>query len=331
MPNKFLEYSHKLVFASKIEFKSLNEVMHYGLPDYIIQYFGGIGDNLLCTTVARELKKRNPQARIWMITRFPELFLCNPDITHVFTQEDHWYIWHSPMLRSRRLDLAYTDAKYAGANSMDDISPSEHILAVMSRRAGIRGEIYLRPYFNLTEEEKLDGRYAEHQLTIQCIGPDSNSAMLNKLWYTNRFQTVVNKIKGEMHGNIEVLQIGSPNDPLLEGVKDLRGKTSIRKTAAILSQSKCFVGTVGFLMHLARSAECRSVIIYGGREHSWQSGYKCNGNLNSFVDCAPCWKWNGCGYDRRCLNLITVDQVISAIERIITKQETPLEVDRLVI
>jgi ADP-heptose:LPS heptosyltransferase len=134
-----------------------------------------------------------------------------------------------------------------------------------------------------------------------------------------------------MDGNIEILQIGSPNDSLLEGVKDLRGKTSIRKTAAILSQSKCFVGTVGFLMHLARSVECRSVIIYGGREHSWQSGYKCNENLNSFVDCAPCWKWNDCNHNRKCMDSITPEEVLKAIREVLAKNGTVLELERTVI
>ncbi len=214
---------------------------------------------------------------------------------------------------------------------MDDVSPSEHILAVMSRKAGVHGEIDLRPYFNLTDEEKLDGRYAEHQLTIQCIGPNSNSAMLNKLWYIDRYQTVVEKVKAELGGNIEIIQIGGTSDPLLKGVKDLRGKTSVRNAAAILSQSVCFLGTVGFLMHLARAVECPSVIIYGGREHSWQSGYTCNENLNSFIDCAPCWKWNDCNHNRKCMDSITPEGVLKAIRKVLAKNGTVLELERTVI
>jgi len=331
MLKNFSDLSRKVFLAGKIELNAITDVMRYGLPDYIIQYFGGIGDNLLCSTVTREIKKRNPNSRIWIITEFPELFFYNDDINHTFRQEHHWHLWYSPMLRSRRLDIVYTRAKYAGENSKDDVSPSEHILAIMCRKAGIRGEVNLRPYFYLTEEEKLKGRYADRQLAIQCISPDSTPAMLNKLWYVDRFQIVVDRIKAEIDGNIEIIQIGNDKDPPLNGVKDLRGKTSIRSIAAILSQSECFVGTVGLLMHLGRSVECRSVIIYGGREHSSQSGYPCNENLDSYVECAPCWKWNDCNHNKKCMDSITPEEVLRAIGKVLTKNGIVLGLERAAI
>ena len=39
----------------------------------------------------------------------------------------------------------------------------------------------------------------------------------------------------------------------------------MRESAAILSRSLAFVGQVGFLMHLARAVDCRSVIVYGAQ------------------------------------------------------------------
>ena len=72
------------------------------------------------------------------------------------------------------------------------------------------------------------------------------------------------------------IQIGSTADPPLQRVRDLRGATGIREAAAILYHARLYVGTVGFLMHLARAVECPSVIVFGGREAPWQSGYVCN-------------------------------------------------------
>jgi ADP-heptose:LPS heptosyltransferase len=113
----------------------------------------------------------------------------------------------------------------------------------------------------------------------------------------------------------------------LDDVIDLRGKTTLRQTAAIISQSDAFVATSGFLAHLARAVDCRSVIIYGGREHSYQSGYSCNENLDSYIDCAPCWQWNGCEYNRRCIMMIGPERVFNAVLKVLDKRYTPLEID----
>lgn len=305
----------RLLRAVQIETRAWAQVVRHGLPDYVIQYFGGIGDDLLCSTIAHEIRARDSDARIWMLTRFPELFLGNPDIDRVLDSERYWYLWYSPTLRSRRLELAYTKEKSSESRRKEDLPPAEHILAIMCRKARLQGNITLRPYLFLADEERRTSRRAKMQVVIQCIGAASRSAMVNKLWKVERFQNVVNRLKDRWGPSIALIQIGASDDPALEGIEDLRGQTSIRESAVLLNASDCFVGTVGFLMHLARSVECRSVIIYGGREHSWQSGYVCNENLDSDVECAPCWKWNDCDYDRKCMDIISVETVVSAVER----------------
>lgn len=123
------------------------------------------------------------------------------------------------------------------------------------------------------------------------------------------------------------MQLGNHDDPLLEDVIDLRGKTSLRHCAAILAQSLVFVGIEGFLMHLARAVDCRSVIIYGGRTKPEETGYSCNENLYTSMSCSPCWRTNTCELNRACMDSITSDMVISAIERQISKYGTQLAID----
>jgi len=113
----------------------------------------------------------------------------------------------------------------------------------------------------------------------------------------------------------------------LAGARDLRGNTTLREAAAILNRSLCFIGTSGLLVHLARAVECRSVVIYGGREHAWQSGYTCNENLESHLPCAPCWLWQDCDRDRECMKQITSDQVVAAVDRALARGGEPLAVD----
>jgi ADP-heptose:LPS heptosyltransferase len=94
-----------------------------------------------------------------------------------------------------------------------------------------------------------------------------------------------------------------------------------------MSQSLTFVGLVGFLMHLARSVDCRSVIVYGGREAPWQSGYSCNENLFTTLSCSPCWLWSKCDHGHRCMKEIEPQRVVTGIQTQVERAGTPLEVD----
>lgn len=324
-PRSFSDFRKWVAQAARVELLTARDCLKHGLPTHLVRYFGGIGDDLLCASVAKEIRDREPEARIWMLTRSPELFDHTPFFSGVFSL-DHWHLWEAPSIRSRRLFLAYTRERVPGSNSGEDVPPTEHILAAMCRNAGLRGDVALKSYFTLTDERRA-GALAQTQITVQCIGPESGTAMLNKLWGPKRFQEVIDRLQQLFRGEVEVIQVGGSGDVRLDGVIDLRGKANIRETAGILSQSACFIGTTGFLMHLARAVECRSVIIYGGREHSWQTGYVCNENINSLVECAPCWQWNRCDFGRMCMELISVEQVVAAVQRVVELRGMALETE----
>ena len=316
----------KLPHAARIELQSLGAIIRNGFPDIMLQFLGGIGDELLLTSVAHELRKRDPHLRIWQVSHSAELLYNNPDYSRVFNW-NYWPLRYSQFLNKKRLQLSYAKQIIAGEK---EIPPDEHIITALCRKAGLSGNVSLKPYFFMSGKEKSEGRLAKRQIAVQCVGPDSyNNVMQYKLWDKWKFQTVVNLINdgtiGDSH--IEIIQLGNEKDPLLQDVLDVRGKTSIRLTAAILSNCECFIGTSGFLKHLARAVECRSVIIYGGREHSYQSGYISNENLNSFIECAPCWRWNSCTYNRRCMEMIMPEDVLKGVKRILGKRDVPLETE----
>lgn len=321
---KIVSLPKKIVHAATIEIRAMLDVFRYGFPDIMLQFGGGIGDELLLTSVARELKKRKPPVRIWQVSHSVALLLNNPDYDRVFTME-HWPLRYSLFLEPKRCRLAYAIEEVP---RKEEIPPDIHIIAELCRKAGIHGAVAIRPYMFLNEAEKQAGRRAQRQIAIQCIGDNSYvTVMRNKLWYVDRFQQVLDTIRMKEGKDLQVVQVGTVEDTVLKGVIDLRGKTSLRDTAAILSRSECFIGTVGFLMHLTRAVECRSVIIYGGREHSTQTGYICNENLNSYMDCAPCWLWEDCVNDRKCMQMIMPEDVVEAYERLQERKKLPLETE----
>jgi hypothetical protein len=327
MPLTLRNFPSKLRHAVSIELQAARNILANGFPDIMLQFLGGIGDELLLTAVAHELKKRNPAVKIWQVSHSEPLLFNNPDYQHTFNFGD-WQLRYAFLLRRQRIQLSYS-VEVIPAEL--EIPPDEHIIARLCRKAGIRGDVAIRPYLYLTKDEKLRGKISDHCIVVQNVGQSTHETFMNnKKWYPERMQEVVNLLKVQYPAATVVL-LGGESDIALENVLDLRGKTTVRESAAILANADCFIGTSGFLKHLARAVDIRSVIIYGGREHSYQTGYTCNENLNSFVECAPCWRWNTCDYEKKCMQMISAENVINAYERMMERKDSPLEVDTVTI
>ena len=256
-----------------------------------------------------------------MLSSYPELFKENPDISCIV--EDSWRtIKYLEKLQKPTTLLSY--GKWI--NDLDRIeSPRSHIIAEIIAKSKIKGNISLRPYWYANTDKplrKIDKSY----VCVQSTKTHSSTPMLNKQWNEEYLQNVINKLSS----SFRIVQLGLESEPKLKNTLDLRG-SSISQSANYLSNATFFLGQVGFLMHLSRAVNTRSVIIYGGREKSWQSGYPCNENIETNLGCSPCWQKNHCDYDRTCLKEISVNDVLAAIERVEKRLPEKLETEVVVL
>jgi Glycosyltransferase family 9 (heptosyltransferase) len=281
-----------------------------GMPDIVLYFNGGLGDEIMRTAVARELRKRG-RGKIWQFAAAPELYAGNPDLIAV---PDDYRLYRL----CRMFGIPCVQVNYPER-------PPRHFIAMMCSAAGIRGEVELRPRIVLAQKERRAGkRVRGRQIAVQTSSMAARYPMRNKLWPHKRFQRVAEALKE----TFDLVQVGAPSDPALAGALDLRGKTTIRETAAILASSHVFLGLASGLVHLARAVECRSVIVYGGREDPTLSGYSANENIHWSGVCAPCWLRNDCAFERRCMSEIRPEPVIEAVRRQAERWGTDLPVDR---
>ena len=299
--------------------KRVAQIQHIwiGRPDHVIFFGFGIGDDLLCTALARELKKRGA-GKIVMFSKYSALFEQNPDISGVYdrglqTIGRQWTWGYSGIVPQYSLYDPQTDR---------DNFRKEHLIATMCRIAGLTGTVGIRPYLTLLPSEKAAGELVENQIAIQSGGLGT---IKNKDWFPERYQAVVDLLKNDFG----IVHLGQKTDPPLEGALDLRGKTTLRESAAILASSRVFVGQVGFLMHLARAVDCRSVIVYGGREEPLVSGYRENENIVGLTPCAPCWQRNKCDYGHECMRMIEPEEVIAAVRSQLKREGTLIEAEQV--
>lgn len=252
-----------------------------------------------------------------MLSHYPELFEDNPYSLKVV--EDDWRTLKLLAKIGRPSTLLFYGKWVGDADKIE--SPQKHILEEMFIKTGITGKVSLRPYWYANRDRnglaiKLQGKY----ICLQCTTPDSSTPMQNKCWSAGRMQNVIQ----ELGKSYKIVQLGTNKEPLLDNVIDGRSLT-IKESANLLAHAEFFVGQVGFLMHLARAVETRSVIIYGGREKAWQSGYPCNENIETQPECSPCWQNNRCDFGRTCMEEIEASDVIRAIHHLENRISNQLE------
>src|SRR5512136_271581 len=136
LTKKAISKPSKIPLALRIELRSCSVILQHGFPDVMLQFLGGFGDELLLTAVARELKRRSPNLRIWQVSHAAELLDHNPNYSRVFSWK-HWPLRYSNLLNNRRYEIdGYATAVIPGEQY---VPPTEHIIAIMSRKAGITG------------------------------------------------------------------------------------------------------------------------------------------------------------------------------------------------
>lgn len=285
-------------------------------PKSILCLIGGIGDSLMATVPARELSSRE-QGPIWIISDYPSLFDRNESVSRVLP-------WSHPLAKlvlvARPANAVLLQYEKHNAETDTSIPPDAHITGIVCRQVGLTGAVDVKPVFELSNDERREYAWLDGFIAVQSAGLSSKFQIPNREWDPQRMQEVARLLRKEEHN---LVQLGSIQDPALEDVVDLRGKTNLRQLAAVLSHCRLYVGTVGFLMHLARAVDCPAVIVYGGREAPWQSGYNFNANVVSLTQCSPCWRYSKCDFDHVCMTSISASDVMSAIRQKLTEPSSP--------
>jgi hypothetical protein len=281
----------------------------------------GIGDQLMLTTVARELKRRGCRRVLILCRDSPALYLHNRDVDAAAILGSPVPHWVFTRLAGNRNFWPSLVIKFDLLNG--HVPAPEPMLAYLCRQVGITGRVDLRPYITLSGPEHAWGATYRGCIAIQSSGLGARAPLPNKEWFPGRFAEVA----AHLIRSHPVVQIGSPGDPAVPCTHDLRGRSSLRQLAALLAHCRMFVGQVGMPMHMARAVDCPSVIVYGGRERPDQTGYICNENLYNNVACAPCWLDNRCDFGRVCMETIPAAAVIAAAERMLARSREDLAVE----
>jgi len=297
-----------------------------GLAEIVYTYLG-IGDELLLREVAKIYYLRTGNKLLVTVNNL-ELFV-NIDFVHVLNtiSERNLNKMIQKELRenNKKLDFIYIDTikfkiRFIAYHTFRKINenhsvwnwPNSHIITQLASCLGLNGNIEINPKFDLLDVEKDFGKFSEkEQICIMSAGVVAYKSLPLK---------ITQKIVDSLCDKYQFIQIGTLNDPAVNNVINLQGKLSLRETAATLYNSKLFVGTIGALMHLAKSVDCKSVIAFSCEPLHFEY-YEGNHYVFSRTPCDLCATnklsvlYEPCPYDYKCIKNFETNDMISEIKK----------------
>ena len=294
----------------------------------------GMGD-VICSTVAfRNLRKKYPEIPIIAASVYPDIYLHNPNINHVYALgqwHDLYEKWCRPAKSFEQIfNLKIYERPYQRLGT-------KPISAVMCDQLNVPFDNDTPEIF-LTDAEDEFGKdfclsYQKPTVLIQCESArpplQANKKMINeKDMVGDWWERLVAAGKDKY----DFIQMGCSEEKPIAGVKtSLLGKTTVRQTFSIAKYASSFVCIDSFLGH-AGAAVGKSGHVLFGRSRVKTLGHESNNNIivrescpdieccrpepqfgDLMVDNNALKNW-ACP-DRVCMKAITVPMVLEALDK----------------
>ncbi len=195
------------------------------------------------------------------------------------------------------------------------------------------------PRLYLTDQEKADARTLlrqqgiPDQAIVVGINPGATYGSA-KCWLPERFHEVAQRLMADPQ--VHVVFFGDQATASLvkeiclglpSRVVNLAGATSLRELASVISNCDAILTNDSGPMHVADALGIPTVALFGSTSVVVTGPYHGAKVIHKHVECSPCYQ-RTCPIDFRCMKRIEVDEVVDAIEKIISPQRPKLQIVR---
>jgi glycogen(starch) synthase len=275
-------------------------------PDQLVLYNNwGIGDELLLSAVAREIKVKYPKKRVWIRSRhnfafpnFCEACALPPTAVHVET------IYQNPVMYGPGGHSPFPG--HLVQQMLDKVALDTGICVIAKN---VRPEIIMPKH--LPNRNRND-------IIVHCM---ANQRLPSKDWGLERWKRLCDILHEQRYN---IIQIGDLSDPQLPHVIDKRG-VPVARLPEVMVSANLVICLVGFIMHMAAATSTNAVVIYGGREHPAIDGYE--GQFHLCTDPLECrGRWGchlapdtQCPHGMRCMEHLT-PELLAEITAVFTSE-----------
>jgi ADP-heptose:LPS heptosyltransferase len=266
------------------------------------------GDVLLAAAVAPALKKKHPGCKIIFTTDCEEAIRGNPHIDRIIKSSE---ISERLFQVYYNLDMAY------------EYRPKTPLLQAYAEMCGVK-ESDCQLYLNTEPISGLPEKY----VVFHC----GNTQWAGRNWSPVKFEILANRI-AKM--GLSIVCVGEPPDHVIPKHVNFVGCTNIAQLAYIIQNALCFVGIDSFPMHVAQTFNTPGVCFFGSIRPETRI---IRPNMKGVIADLPCI---GCHHRKptpctstvvcekgiaECINMITVDNLLKEVEKILVDKGVPLEV-----
>ena len=282
--------------------------------------FWHLGDVLNSTALLHALRERHGR-RLTFVTSRPAVALLrnHPDLDRIrvvdfpVPQRLTWDMWQ--WLRGVHKELFPGHAAVFNLHQPPDLRRmSGHLIGHWAALAGLdpRAQAW-RPYF------QPEGPTARGPVAGDYLVFGNGGTLPAKRWPAARWRRLVAALR-ERHPTLAYIQLGTHDDPVIEGAEDRRGATFDEGYWWIKGARAC-VTNDSFISHLAATTDCPIVAIFGPTSplqfqplspkltalggHHYRTQWACSKNLLGRL----------LGRHPPCLAFPTVSRVLAATER----------------
>lgn len=262
----------------------------------ILTNFQSPGDIVMLTAAVRDLHQCYPGEFLTDVrTCAPELWESNPYLTPLDPNDPdvEMVACHYPLVHQsnqRPVHFLHGFIDYLNEKLELRIQPTL-----------FKGDVHLSP--SERDMPSLVEQITALDIPYWIISAGGKYDFTIKWWHFRRWQQVVDYFRGK----ILFAQVGEKHHyhPALEGVLDLRGRTSLRSLVKLVHHSQGILCPVTLLMHLSAAVECKSgklrtrpcVVVAGGRESPHWEAYPTHRFIHT-VGTLPCCAEGGCWRSR---------------------------------
>lgn len=298
-----------------------------------------LGDVLMGTVIVHAIKEKYPQSFIRFHTEPPynEVLEGNPEIDQIVVIPNNNYMAVYDYI-SKATPKSDHICRLAMANHYDTLwhhteeTRNQHMIDWYASRTGL--DIKIKDYnvrMPITDKQ-LQSAWMKLALdNPYYIIVHTTSLLETKNWPVQYFNHLLQMIHNKWPGYF-IVQIGGESDVPLEAANliDLRGKTDIHETAALISKAEFYVGIDSGTAYLAGAAGIPTFIIMGSSMGIAQEKDQLGplvgpiGDNVSFIEperpndphCRPIPCINHCALKSPCINLVEPGMVMRIIRNV---------------
>lgn len=220
---------------------------------------GGIGKNIIATSVVSSLKKTDPKRKIIIVTNYPPVWFNNPNIDQIYTigQTPNFY---KNFIAGKDVKI-YRQEPFHTENYL---LKKEHLILTWCRLCGVEwnGELP-KLYFSPLELESIQfkffGGISKPIMMIQSQGGDNSGTYS---WYRDLPNKTVQDVVDHFKKDYHIYQIGYNNQSLANGSSRLNG--SLRDMLGVWKFSERRLLIDSFGQHACTAMGLKSVVCWIG-------------------------------------------------------------------